>query len=102
MKQIHELFCWSDWIEHISLHSITPEEVYEAVFEDRGGVVLRVGPDERIPDETSYRYFERTEAGRHLMVVLLYLGQGIAMPVTAREMTPRERRRFDERHFKSR
>ena len=47
------------------------------------------------------RYFGRTEGGRHLMIVLLYLGQEVAMPVTAREGTSKERKRFDERKVKS-
>lgn len=102
MAPIRELFWRPDRIDHIAGHSITLEEVEEAVFEDTTGLLLRVGPAERSPDETVYRYFGRTEAGRHLMVVLLYLGHGIAMRVTAREMTPQERRQFDEKHRKSR
>lgn len=75
-----------------------PGEVEETVFGDPAGVLVRVGPAERNPDETIYRYFGRTEAGRRLMVALLYLGGGVAMPLTAREMTPAERRKFDARH----
>ena len=63
---------------------------------------MRVGPAERDPAETTYRYFGRTEAGRHLMVVLIYLSGGVAMPVTARDMTPRERRTFYEKRGRSR
>lgn len=100
--RIRDLYWRLDRIEHIARHALTPEEVDEAVFGDPGGLVVRVGPAERNPDETLYRYFGRTEPGRHLLVVLLYLGRGIAMPVTARDMTPRERRRFDEHHPASR
>ncbi len=99
MSVIAEPFWRDDRIEHTSRHSITPDEVEEALFEDRG-VLLRVGPAERNPDETIYRYFGRTLAGRYLMVVLLDLGEGLAMPITAREMTRQERRRFDERRPK--
>lgn len=100
--RIAELYWRRDRIDHIARHGITPEEVDEAVFDDPGGLLLRVGPAERNPDETIYRYFGRTESGRHLLVVLLYLGEGIAMPVTARDMTVGERRRFDERRPRSR
>ncbi len=99
MRTIDELFWRDDRVDHIARHSITPDEVEEALFEDRG-VLLRVGPAERNPDETIYRYFGRTLAGRYLMVVLLDLGEGLAMPITAREMTRQERRRFDERRPK--
>jgi hypothetical protein len=98
---IEQLFWRGDRIEHIARHSITPEEVEEALFDDRGGVLLRVGPAERNPEETIYRYFGRTSAGRYLMVVLLDLGEGLAMPITAREMTRQEWRRFDERRARS-
>jgi uncharacterized protein len=96
--QIRDLYWREDRIDHIARHSVEPAEVEEAVFGDHNGVLLRVGPAERNPQETIYRYLGRTEAGRHLLVVLLYLGQGVAMPVTARDMTPQERRRFNERH----
>jgi hypothetical protein len=77
---------------------VTPEEVEEAVFDDESGVLLHVGPAERYPDATLYRYFGRTETGRHLLIVLMYLGQGLAIPLTARDMTLRERRSFNARH----
>ena len=38
-----------------------------------------------------YEHYGRTLEGRYLMVALLYLGQGVAMPLTAREMTRTER-----------
>lgn len=102
MPRIRDLYWRPDRIEHIAQHSVTPEEAEEAVFGDAGGLLLRVGPAERNPDETVYRYFGRTEAGRYLLVVLLYLGEGVAMPVTARDVTPSERRRFNERRPESR
>ena len=98
MPLIRELHWRPDRIQHIDRHSVTPEEVEEALFDDPGGVLIRVGPAERDPAETVYRYFGRTEVGRHLLIVLIYLGRGVALPVTARNMTPGERRRFDARH----
>lgn len=95
MSAISELHWRRDRIEHIARHSISPEEVEEALFGDGPGILLRVGPSERDPGETVYRYLGRTEAGRYLLVVLLYLGHGVAMPITARDMSLAERRRFD-------
>ncbi|HVC34117.1 MAG TPA: hypothetical protein VNL16_11460 [Chloroflexota bacterium] len=101
MSAIRDLHWRTDRIDHLARHSVTPEEVTEAVFDDLSGTLLRVGTAERNPEETLYRYFGRTEAGRYLLVVLMYLGEGLAMPVTARDMTRGERSRFDERHPKS-
>ena len=52
----------------------------------------RMGPAKRDSEETVYEYYGRTLDGRYLMVALLYIGQGVAMPVTARDMTRTERR----------
>src|SRR5436305_10542025 len=97
-RLINDLYWRVDRIEHIERHALTPGEVEDALFGDPGGVLLRIGLAERNPDETLYRYFGRTEAGRQLLVVLLYLGEGLAMPITARDMTANERRKFHDRH----
>jgi hypothetical protein len=72
-------------------HSVTTGEVEETIFEDSRGRLFRMGPAKRRPEETVYEYYGRTEAGRYLIVALIYLGQGVAMPVTARDMTRGER-----------
>ncbi len=100
MSIIERLLWREDRVDHIARHALTPEEVEEALFDDRGGLLLRVGPAERDPSETIYRYFGRTSAGRHILVVLLDLGGGVTMPITAREMTSQERKRFDGRRQK--
>lgn len=102
MALIRELYWRADREEHISRHSVEPVEVEDAIFGDASGLLARVGPAERDPNETVYRYFGRTEVGRHLMVALLYLGHGVAMPITARDMTTAERRRFNERRPQAR
>jgi hypothetical protein len=94
---IAELHWRDDRVDHIARHSVRPEEVEDALFEDVAGLLLRVGPAERDPQETLYRYFGRTAAGRYLMIALLHLGEGVAIPLTARDMTAAERRRFDAR-----
>lgn len=94
MKRIRDLYWRPDRIEHIARHGVTPEEVEDAVFGDSRGLLLKVGPAERNPDETIYRFLGRTSDGRHLLVALLYLRDGIAMPLTARDMDKSERRRY--------
>ena len=79
--------------EHIARHGVSREEV-EPVFDDRAGMLLRQGPAQRNLDETVYQHLGRTEAGRHLFTALLYTGGGEAVPLTARDMTDTERRRY--------
>lgn len=94
MPSIRELQWRRDRIEHIARHAVSPEEVEAALFEDPAGLLVRGGRSQ-IEEATLYRYYGRTEAGRHLLIVLIYVGHGMALPVTAREMTPAERRMFD-------
>jgi uncharacterized protein len=83
-----------DRVDHIAKHDVRPEEVEEAVFDDRRGLLRKVGPAERNPHETVYRYLGRTEAGRYLFVVLIHTERGNALPVTARDMTEAEKGRY--------
>ncbi|MDN5327104.1 MAG: hypothetical protein PWP41_1800 [Moorella sp. (in: firmicutes)] len=57
-------------IRHIAKHSVTPEEVEQVAYEDRHHIVQR------------------------LKVIFIYKGHGRAYLVTARDMTPAERRYY--------
>lgn len=94
MVWIRSLDWRPDRVEHIARHGVDPDEVEEAVFDDPRGLLLKMGPAERNPDETVYRHLGRTEAGRYLLVALLYVGQGEALPLTARDMNDAEKRRY--------
>jgi uncharacterized protein len=83
-------------IEHIARHGVLPDEVDEAVLEDAQGLLVRVGPAERNISQTLYRCFARTQTGRYLLTVVIYIGRGLAEPISARDMTPRERAWFNE------
>ncbi len=92
-----ELRWTPDRIAHIARHGVTPAEVEEAVFGDPQGRLWRGPRSRRDPRRSLYYAYGRTAAGRHLCVVLLDLGDGQALPVTARDMTPAERRRYRRR-----
>lgn len=65
-----------DRVEHVGRHEVVPEEVEEAVFEDRGALLEKAGPARRDPAQTVYVLLGRTAAGRYLMVVLIHEGGG--------------------------
>ncbi len=94
LTTIRELRWRDDRVEHIARHEVVPEEVEEAVFEDRGALLENAGPAKRDPARTVYVLLGRTGAGRYLMVVLIHEGGGVAMPITARDMSQAERRRY--------
>ena len=69
-----------------SKHSVTFNEVEEACLSGKRNV--------RKGKEGLYKVFSQTEAGRHLLVVLVERGGGVWRVVTAREMTDQERRLY--------
>ena len=72
-------------ISHIAGHHVLPEEI-EELF----------GNNPRIRrGRQGYHYaYGQTDEGRYLFCVFVYLGQGKARPVTARDMSAKERRTF--------
>lgn len=97
----HTLRWRRDRIEHIAeKHGLTVEEVEEAVFDDPRALVLRGPRSQSRPGSYVYYVLGRTAAGRYLAVVLLDEGGGVALPVTARNMTAKERRRYERRKQK--
>jgi uncharacterized DUF497 family protein len=83
-------FIWpEERIEHIAQHGVTPEEVEEACF---GKCFVRRAKSEG--ENPVYYVLGQTEAGRYLFCVVIRLPDGNGYPVTAREMTAKEKRRY--------
>lgn len=99
--RIARLIIPSDRARHIAKHSVAPEEVEEAVYDDPGRVVQRLKASESDPRKMVYRLLGRTEAGRYLAVIFIYKGRGRAYLVTARDMTPAERRYYRDKARKN-
>lgn len=83
-------FQWDERNEQhiIQRHNVTPSEAEEVFF---GDPYFRKGRD-----NTRYVYGQ-TSSGRYLFVVYLYLGKGKARIISARDMTPREKRLYLKR-----
>jgi len=93
--RIHELIWPQDRIDHIARHGVTPEEVEEVCF---GRPSVQRGKSEG--ENPVYYVLGQTEAGRYLLCVIIQFPDGKGYPVTARLMTPKEKRRY--RKWKSR
>jgi uncharacterized DUF497 family protein len=78
-----------DRIEHIARHGVTPEEMEDVCF---GKSLVRRGKSEG--ENPVYYVQGQTEAGRYLFCVVIQFPDGNGYPVTARPMTPREKRRY--------
>ena len=84
------------WLAHFvdkleQKHSVESLEV-EAVF-DRHVLIKRVEKGHR-PDEDVYAAYGQTEAGRYLVVFFVYKQDKRALIISARDMTPTERRYY--------
>ncbi|HHY97569.1 MAG TPA: hypothetical protein GX509_02385 [Firmicutes bacterium] len=84
-----------DRIAHIARHGIDTDEVEEVVFDDEGHIIRRGPRSEKDPEHYIYYFYGKTSDGRYIYIVLLDEGQGVALPITARDMTDRERRYYE-------
>ena len=87
--RIDEIIWPEDRIEHIARHGVTPEEVDEVCF---GKSQVRRAKSEG--ENPVYYVQGQTEAGRYLLCVVIQLPDVNGYPVTAREMTVKEKRRY--------
>ena len=87
---IHEIIWPEDRIEHIAMHQIEPLEVEEVCFGD--SLILRAKSRGENP---VYYVLGQTFSGRYLFCVIIHFPNGNGYPVTAREMTQKEIRRFN-------
>lgn len=87
--RIHTFIWPKDRIEHIAEHGVTPEEVEEVCFGK--SLVQRAKSEGKNP---VYYVQGQTQAGRYLFCVVIAFPDGNGYPVTAREMTAREKRRY--------
>ena len=86
---IEELIWPEDRVEHIARHGVAPEEVEEVCF---GKSLVRRAKSEG--QNPVYYVLGQTASGRYLFCVVIGFPDGNGYPVTAREMTTREKRRY--------
>lgn len=85
-----DAFIWpEERIEHIARHGVSPEEVEEVCF---GKSWVRRAKSEG--ENPVYYVQGRSEAGHYLFCVVIQFPDGNGYPVTAREMTTKEKRRY--------
>ena len=89
--EIYELIWSEDRTDHIARHGVVPDEVDEVCF--GRSFVQRAKSQGENP---VYYILGQTEAGRYLFCVVIHFPDGRGYPVTARPMTTRERRRFNQ------
>ena len=89
--QIREFIWPEDRIEHIARHGVEPEEFEDACF--GRALVLAAASEGANP---VYHVLGTTESGRHLSCVVSQFPAAKGYPVTARDMTEKEKSRYRE------
>lgn len=75
-------------------HNVTQNEVLEVLISQPYFRFIEKG---HRPGENVYAALGQTEGGRYLIVFFIYKKDGRAIILSARNMTPSERRKYDER-----
>lgn len=82
-------FEWNEAnIEHIARHGVTPEEVEEAC--DNRPLILK-------GRSGTYLIYSQSDAGRFILTIANYRGNGTIRVITARDMTENEKKLCKER-----
>lgn len=89
--KIYEFIWTQERVDHIARHRVRPEEVEEVCFGQAW--VQRTKASGKNP---VYYVLGQTVSGRHLFCVVIQFPNGKGFPVTARPMTEREKRRFNQ------
>jgi uncharacterized DUF497 family protein len=80
-----------DRITRIAEHNIHPEEVEDVCFGR-----LFVQPAKSFGKNPVYYVLGQTTGGQYLFYVVIAFPDGRGFPITARSMTPKEKRRFNQ------
>ncbi len=90
--KIHELLWPQDRVNHITEHGITPDEVKEVCFGNRPFLQRAKSHGEN----PVYYVLGQTISGRYLLCVIIQFPDGKGYPITARPMTDKEKRRYNQ------
>jgi hypothetical protein len=75
-------------------HHVELSEVEEVLS---GEPFVRLQEHGRRQDEDLYVAYGQTAAGRYIVAFIIHKGKGVAMPISARDMTKKERRYYGSR-----
>ena len=88
---INEIIWPEDRVEHIARHNVQPDEFEEVCFSNP--LILRAKSEGKNP---VYYILGQTNSGRYLFCVIIKFPEGKAYPVTARQMTKKEKSRYHQ------
>ncbi len=87
--KVHQIFWTEDRVDHIARHGVSSDEFEQTCFGDP--LVYRAKSEGPNP---VYYVLGVTDVGRYLFCVVIHFPDGNGFPVTARDMTTSEKRRY--------
>ena len=93
--RINEIIWPEDRIEHIALHKVEPYEVEEVCFGQ--SLIFKAKSKGENP---VYYVLGQTKTGRYLLCVIIHFPDSKGYPVTARDMTQKEKKRYRKWRYK--
>ena len=91
--KIYEVIWKERFVEKLAdTHDVFTDEVEEILFSSPH---VRMAEKGRIKGENLYAAYGQTEAGRYLVVFFIRKRRYAALPISARDMTPAERRYYN-------
>ncbi len=92
--QLREVIWKDTFIEKLAdKHDVSTQEAEQVLF---GKAHICLAEKGKIKGENLYAAYGQTSAGRYLVVFFIHKKPTTALPISARDMTPSERRYFDE------
>ena len=87
---------WKDqFVEKLAQkHQVSIDEVEEVFRNKPRFSFIAKG---KVASEDVYWALGQTDAGRYLTIFFIYKGDGIAMPISARDMNAKERKRYGKK-----
>lgn len=87
--QIEEFVWTNDRVDHIARHGVHPEEVEQVCF---GEALVRFAKSRG--QNPVYYVLGQTPSGRYLFCVVIEFPKGRGFPITARQMTGKEKEQY--------
>lgn len=75
-------------------HNVSTDEIRQVFANEPSRRFAKKG---RVPGEDLYIALGRTDAGRYLLVVFIWKFDGVILPVSARNMEPKERQKYERK-----
>lgn len=92
--QLYEIIWHDQFVDKIRRkHNVSTDEVEAVLFTQP---LVRRAEKGHVKGEDLYVAYGRTEAGRYLVVFFVHKHRVAALPISARDMTPSERRYYEQ------